>query len=138
MRTLFILALQSAWGWSIQQRDSGCPSTSNIPMGHVETSSAYACKGQLEVFSNVTSGLCVDTKNFTTARGYRKGPTPEGIECSFNFYSSSGCKGPFVSAGTETNNSDWAACVRNFIAEKPVGDTSTWGSSFMYICFERK
>ena len=98
--TLLLLAVHSAGGVDTQKRDD-CPSTRRIPVGKVVTTTAYACKGQSEVFENVTSGHCVNTKNFTTAWGWREGPTPEGIECSFNFYSSTGCQGPFVSAGPQ-------------------------------------
>ncbi|KAF2192125.1 hypothetical protein K469DRAFT_716620 [Zopfia rhizophila CBS 207.26] len=79
----------------------------------------------------------MDAKNFSTARGYRKGVTPDGVECTFNFYGASGCKGSFVSAGRDADGSNnWVECVRNFVA--PNGDQAPEGVSFMYACYERR
>ncbi|KAF2476696.1 uncharacterized protein BDR25DRAFT_310039 [Lindgomyces ingoldianus] len=116
---------------------SPCPSQSDIPIGFVQTYSAYACRGDLQTFPNVTSGICVDAKNFTTVRGYRKGNTPEGVECTFDFYAAPGCKGFSVSAGRETDGSNnWIECVRSFVDVK--GEVVSSGASFMYSCYSRR
>ncbi|KAF2729506.1 hypothetical protein EJ04DRAFT_515875 [Polyplosphaeria fusca] len=113
-----------------------CPSQADIPIGWVQTYSAYACRGELQTFPNVTSGVCMEAKNFTTARGYRKGASPDGVDCTFNFYASSGCKGSFVSTGKDADGSNnWIECVRNFLSTN--GDTATTGASFMYSCYSR-
>ncbi|KAF2815238.1 uncharacterized protein BDZ99DRAFT_192850 [Mytilinidion resinicola] len=119
-----------------QTNNATCPAPSSYSIGIVQTCSAYFCRGELQKFLNVTIGRCVDAQNFTTARGYRRGDALAGHECTFNYYSSAGCYGPFTSTRSAADGSkNWAESIRHFMSL--VGEEGAYGLSFMYVCYPR-
>ncbi|ORY04683.1 hypothetical protein BCR34DRAFT_572530 [Clohesyomyces aquaticus] len=112
-------------------------SSAQLPTASVTLSSAYACKGSVATYLNVTSGICIDTPEFWTARGSMLQDAPKGMECGFLFYAEKGCKGYGVSAGAATmeNRGSWEQCVRTYVDGK--GEVGERGRSFMLACWGR-